>query len=96
MPPADLMCVRYFLPKAEKDDLRSAFQVTFCTQNVITCAIISRFLRNHDIITSQVRILYASGGIDAHAKFSAKGRNAYAQLYHAFLRNHDIISRINM
>ena len=50
MPPVELMRMRNFLPKAEKDDLRSAFQVTFCTQNVIICAIISRFLRNHDII----------------------------------------------
>jgi len=44
------------------------------------------------MITSQVRLLYASGGIDARAIFSAKGRNAHAQLYHAFLRNHDIIT----
>jgi hypothetical protein len=29
---------------------------------------------NYDIITSQVRLLYTSGGIDARAIFSAKGR----------------------
>ena len=40
MPTAQLMRMRNFLPKAEKDNLRLAIQVTFYKQNVSICAII--------------------------------------------------------